>query len=576
MITPELVDYIKKELAAGKDQEELKTTLLKNGWGEADINGALNLAVSFTPPPVAVVPPVSPPGEVQPPAARISQPAASAMAQGGIVDDLTDEEIEQIYGGPEKPANKKLIFIALGLVLFLLIGGGVLAYFNFFQTPEKILAKAFDKNLNLKSGQYSGSVQSQIKIQTDLFRALNQIGTPSPTPALSAISPTISFDSLLNFDGSFDHNDPAQKNEEININLMGKQGKTVIFGLGLKVVNSVYYVGVTETDVSLGEAAAALKGKWFKVDLQELEQKLKDAGMTFEEFRKISSTPLPSPLIQEKIQELTSFIKSLNAIKIKEKLTGEKIDGQNTYHYSYVIDKEAMKKLMDKIYEIIGQEVEPQYKEELDKSIDEMSEITGEIWIGKKDLMIKKFTENYDLGQNQAVSGKISLTFFMKEFNKPVSIEAPSNPESLADALIDILKGFFPSLTEADCLKLFGEQKDDCYSQVALSSLNKDICLKVATLTKRYDCYTAIVLETGNEAICQDIRGTGSQGWKDECYRALAEKTGNSGLCAKIVITNWKNYCLGVSLKDETYCAKITKADARKTCQDKVGLLNTK
>lgn len=605
MITRELIEYIRKQLALKKPEEEIRSNLASQSWSEADINGAFGMAKAFSPPqpqtpevrtqepePRTQKPEVriqAPGFKVQVPQAGQSQefkPQAPQTAQGPefkvqtprvsqplSMDDLTEEEMSQIYGSRQKPPNKKLFFVILTAFLVLLIGGGAAAYFYYFQVPEKIMAKVIDKSSEIKSEEFSGQTDIDFEYSGDLLNMLNQSGGTAGNLA-SPLSTKVNFSLSIKFNGASDSSDPNQASSFVILSLMNKAGADTLpfVTMEMRNIGKVVYLGLTEISNSdFLKSLSSLEGQWLKIDPEEIRNMAKEMGISEEELAEFDKALETQSLTPEKIAKLSQLVKDINLIKIVDKLPGEKIDGQNAYHYKYEVSKESLKQFVLEANKIMEVEMKPEEQEAFSKAIDGISSLQGEIWIGKKDLFIHKATIDFEINEKMnegGFSGKFLTTVEMKNFNKAVSVEAPQNTKSLEELMTAVLGSLFG---QQDCQTLAGDEKDDCYLDSSILLASSQDCLKIVSFSKRNDCYYGVAKASSNSLICGQITGSGTQGWRDECYRAVAEKTKNSALCQKVVSSDWKNYCYAGATKEASYCDKIIKAATKEKC--KTGLL---
>jgi hypothetical protein len=124
MANEQLIEYIKKSLAAGAANEEIISLLTANGWGFADINNAfMDIQLAAVPkPPVPVV--------VQQPVALVS-PVASESAQQVAFTAGPLMAKPQLMAQPKLVKADKVnspysIILSVGLLVFLFVLGNQL------------------------------------------------------------------------------------------------------------------------------------------------------------------------------------------------------------------------------------------------------------------------------------------------------------------------------------------------------------------------------------------------------------------------------------------------------------------
>lgn len=115
MINQQLLDYIKQQLQQNTDREKINNSLMANGWQASDIKEAFDSIIPSNQP-VQPTPPIS--------SGPQSFSTFSPQNQRGM--------------------NKTLLATVL-IIGMLIVGGGTFAYFNYFQSPEKIVQKMITK-----------------------------------------------------------------------------------------------------------------------------------------------------------------------------------------------------------------------------------------------------------------------------------------------------------------------------------------------------------------------------------------------------------------------------------------------
>ena len=130
MINQQLLDYVKQQKSLGMARGEIRGALLAQGWQMPEINEALDFS----------------PSAGQPIPERPAMPQAYSSL-------------------PEKKSNKILPAVISAIGGLLIIGGGALAYFYYFPSPEKVLEKMMVKTSEIKTVEYSGEVRAEINAE---------------------------------------------------------------------------------------------------------------------------------------------------------------------------------------------------------------------------------------------------------------------------------------------------------------------------------------------------------------------------------------------------------------------------
>jgi len=287
-----------------------------------------------------------------------------------------------------KNGTGKTLQAVIVIVGVLVVGGGLVAYFNNFQSPEKVVQKMMEGSAEVKSLEYSGKIE--MEMESDTKKQASNIS--------------------MDFTGSSDIFDLKNPKSLLSASLNMKE-----FGQG---------------DFSLSlEARSALSpitNQWIKIDIDALEKR----------FKINKSTQEWSP---EQIEKLKISLKKNKIFKVTGTLESEKIEGEDTFHYKFTIEKEGIKKFINDVIDITqDKKLTEEELAEFDKGFETLKSPSGEIWIGKKSFSLYKISFNSEikdigkLGDEKSgiitpeISGKISFVLSFKNFNKPVQIDIPS------------------------------------------------------------------------------------------------------------------------------------------------------
>jgi hypothetical protein len=404
MINQQLLDYIKQQLQQGVSQEQIKSSLMINGWRSQDIDETLS----------SLVPP--------------SQPLAPA-------DTLSQSP--SFSPQPSRGVNKILLAAVFIVGGTLIVGGGVFAYFNYFQSPEKIVQKMTAKLTEIKSLEYSGEIKAEANTE-DLLGGGGNLLPPTQSTQNNKTS-----DFSITFTGKSDIQkiDDPKSLFSFNIKTDALEQGEFTFGLEIRTIGKVIYVKTNDVTNLEFFDLSAIKNQWIKIDIEALKEQF-GLGEIEEQLKEAQNKQELSP---EQIEKLKLAVQQAKIIKTTEKLPSEKIEGINTDHYKFTIDKEGIKKLFTDVSQTI-QDKTPTEKElaEFDKGFEAVESLEGEIWIGKKDVLPYKISLSAVIKETDQskTSGKGNFTLLLKNFNKPVQIDVPTQ----AKPLEEILGGLFGGL----------------------------------------------------------------------------------------------------------------------------------
>lgn len=321
---------------------------------------------------------------------------------------------------------KKIALTAI-IILVGIIGLGALSYnqgwYPFSVSDEEIISTMIEKMGENRIWHSDLNIEMEIKgIQGQEEEKVNVI---------------------LNIEGDFDGNDPenqksaAKFGSELKMEGMSFSLEGEIKILGKK---DIYFKLTTIPALPfldmLGLNLNELKNQWIKID----EEYLKESPDEDEEMMK-------------KLEEL---FKGKEFWEIEEKLSDEKINGINNYHYLISLDKTELREIIPEVIKIsMENSLGSEYLSELEKEktleeasnsinefLDKIGDINFEVWIGKKDKLlyrlkaekeidISKFYDEKSLGQELEGSMNIKLELNFSDFNQEMNIEAPKEFKSI-------------------------------------------------------------------------------------------------------------------------------------------------
>jgi hypothetical protein len=412
MVNQQLLDYIKQQSQQGVNKEQIKSSLLANGWLASDVEEAFNSSVS--------------------------------PSQSIAPNDLSSQSFSP---QSSKGLNKTLLIVISIIGGILIIGGGAFAYFNYFQSPEKIVQKMTVKLTEIKSLEYSGEIKIEVNSgEIKVVNTGNLLGGGSnfsqPTqPASNKKASNFS----INFNGVSDthdlNNPKGSFSFNINTDALGALGQgNLAFGLEIRTIDKIVYVKLNNVPNLGFFDLSAVANQWIKIDTEALK---KQFGLEKLEAQ-VKEAQKKQELSPEQIEKLKIAVQQAKIFKITEKLPSEKIEGVNTYHYKFIIDKEGIKNLFIEISKIVQDKTLTEKElADFDKSFEAIELPEGEIWIGKNDLLPYKISLSSIIKETDKskTSGEVSFTLLFKNFNKPVQIEIPTPIKTLEEVLGGLFGG---------------------------------------------------------------------------------------------------------------------------------------
>jgi hypothetical protein len=383
MVTQDLVDYIKSNLASGMDTEALKTELRGHGWANDDIDTAFVSATS---------------------------------AQAEAVHAETPSSGWHI--------GKKEIFITIAGLL-LLGAAGAAAYFVVPPSPEKVMKASAANLATIHSFDYSGNLVVDVSAPSGLFSmdTLLHGFVPNTNSKIAGVDDT-KFN--IDFTGTADVTDASHPKSNLNLNF---NYSLFSFGMEMRLLDKIVYLKFNNLPKIPDYDINKYSGVWIKVDPADIS---KEYGLDIEAS---SKQPDLTSGQKQQILDLAANAHFFNSIV---KLPDDKIDDKSMYHYAVDVD---MKGVRDYYREV--QRIENSAKS-TDAELDNITVRNTEVWVGKSDKMIHKLltkiSASSPAGTTTQTSGSINIALNLKNYNQPSTIVAPVSYKNFLDVLKEFSK----------------------------------------------------------------------------------------------------------------------------------------
>ena len=381
MVNEELLSFIKQQLARGKKKEDIIATLVATGWDLNNVNEGLD--------------------QVQ-----------------GIAEapkSIAYNKEEEFQGKTTKSKRSKKLFVII-LIIFIvlgLVGASVgFAYYYVFPSPDRILGKMAERIAYTETASYNS------KIELSIAKGDQTIST------------------TIKLDGAFDIRDMNNMNsrnvitlENFSSNLLPSEIIQNPIRFETIIADQVLYAKIVlvNTKADLGFFSidlSPINDEWIKFTPESLQESVPGLETSLD----VNSYKLSD----EQIEQIRSAYKNARVFKLTEKLKSEKIDGVSTHHFSAVIDERRLVELAREIILItdleekkLFEDIDYEEKEDL-KAFDDLK---IEFWVGKWDWVPRKISlELTTTESNTDYVFSLKEDLLLKDFNKPVVIEAPPPP----------------------------------------------------------------------------------------------------------------------------------------------------
>ncbi len=306
--------------------------------------------------------------------------------------------------------KKVKIIIAVVLGVGVLGAGGFFAYKYLYKTPKKVVAAMQEKMSSKETETYHYKMDN-----------LTLSGETDDEPFNIKLSAEGDIDKL-------DINNPKTKNDISGSFETG--GITFSGQLEIRTIEDELYFIIKEIpNIPL---------EYIPIDLSFLEN----------EWIKVSSSDFSGLYGEDMELNFSKFfnelIKEAEFSEIKA-LKPETVSGVKCYHYQVIIDKDALLEFMKKNIDIItGEEMTLSNKKSLEELLDNIDELSAELWIGKKDNLLYKTKSKFNI-KIPDTKDKIgvNLEITLSDYNKPIEVEKPKKTKSLEDIMTEYYMNWY-------------------------------------------------------------------------------------------------------------------------------------
>ncbi len=315
------------------------------------------------------------------------------------------EDFDEILDKPGEKLPKKrgsgILFLIIGIIGVLLLGGAAFAYFYYLEpTPASVFQKMAEKSSGLKTVNISGKVLVGSPL----------VAEPSGEGGLADIA--------IDFSGVLD----ARNVENLAGSITFDETDNSTSGSSAAKIEAVIsdnalYLNATGLSGPGTTELASYEGQWIKIDGSGVPQEF---GSVFPVYDKIKEEVGIGDININQLAGILMAASKPTVIKPKDKLADETVFETDCRHYSFEVDKEALK--TEVAAALSGQNASE--VEKYDRIIDSES-VAGEIWIGKKDFMVYKTSYSIGYEDAQTPPAKIDLKIEASGYNGNVSVVVP-------------------------------------------------------------------------------------------------------------------------------------------------------
>lgn len=225
----------------------------------------------------------------------------------------------------------------------------------------------------------------------------------------------IKFDGTMT--GAVDIKDPKDPKFTLKIDGSGSDGsQTGSASADIRLGKEAVYFNLMKLDIGeeLPEELTTYMSKWWKITLPE--GVLDELSVSLPQGGEAEMTPE-----QKEMKELldnTQFFSNPTYVGMED------VKGEQSYHYTVVLDKKAFMDFMKKAAEIEGQVVSESEMKDLELALE--ADIKGNVWVGSTTEVLNKVDLTVTANDG---SGSISFSFVVGDVNKPVTLDTPADAE---------------------------------------------------------------------------------------------------------------------------------------------------
>lgn len=332
------------------------------------------------------------------------------------------------------------------VVLLIAIAGGAFGYVSFFNSenlkPEEVLARSFEKSLEVESARSSVDFDIRFALAdpfggNDLFADSDTEDPEEKEEAdLSEISIAGGFTGayedgkVLDISGNTVVSMDEDKLFSYDGDILTTDDKTYLFFRELRLHGFGAFL-----EFFLPFSLSDLEDKWIVYDESALSQ--------------VSPFGVPEDLFETE-EDLTEeqsgalmgiFKKNRDVLVVREDHGIEKVNGDATYHYTVGIDPNKLIDMMEEVSVYLSEEellVDTEYVDGTETTIGdaarediktflEENDIVFDLWIGKKDLLLRKIVTDWVLVIEESTNVRIKIEGIYSDYGKPVKVEVPED-----------------------------------------------------------------------------------------------------------------------------------------------------
>jgi hypothetical protein len=292
---------------------------------------------------------------------------------------------ENIYAVAEQPQKRGGLIALIFVFTAVAVGAGWYGYTSYAKNPERVLAKVIENIEEITSFEYTSSITVNAESKT-LPPQLGLLGGNIEEKDSYKGSITLSDSGK----GTIDDEDVRESDvqTEIGVSISGDTlDQDISIGLEVRRVDGTTYLQLTEAPTISFFSLEPFANKWLIFDPKET---LSGFGVGKDEIKEAEEKV--NDIKEEEERIIIEALRNGSLYSITDVLSDEVVNDADSYHYAFTANKEGVISLSVEIEKLVNEEEMSEERieerrEEMREVLNQFSEISGDIWISKKQLL---------------------------------------------------------------------------------------------------------------------------------------------------------------------------------------------
>lgn len=381
-------------------------------------------------------------------------PQSSPAPQPPIAPAVVPTPSVPVMPAPQSTPVRKgkgLVVALVALLVLILAGVAGAAYYLFVMepAPEKVLGEAVLAMEDVQTFTYDFSMTIE--------------GTaPAPEVPSNIIGMPLAFDTTILEGGEEAANEPvpikvsvtakgavAMPDEgaqlfssDMDVSVLAN-GERFVGVTGMtRAIDDATYVQLTDVTVPLPEEFGianslfdVLLNRWISFDPH-------DFGNVGDYIDTLQEKASAEAAAHEEDVRSAFMTYGAQVVTITEIMDREDINGVESRHYAFTLNKDAMVGLFTRLDEITSDDGEGSEKtvEDFQTFLDTFENPQGEVWIGKENALVRRVVLTWEQSMDDDVTFHGTLTLNLDKFNETVAVEAPEDADEVMQVLMELMQ----------------------------------------------------------------------------------------------------------------------------------------